>query len=436
MRRVLRAIGADSLAGRTVWLLVGGLGLLHVGSMAVHERALHGAELSAFEVRAADRILAAGALAATRAPSERDATLRAMSLPGLALQWSEDAPPGTTLPEGAFAELRMRLAEAANAMSAGRGRPEQYLHGAWPVPGGGWVVFQVRDLPSHGLPVSWHDWLAMGAMAVGILLAAIPIVAWMTGPLRRLAAAADRVGRDPRSVQMATDGPAEVRHAAQAFNRMQSRIARLIEDRTEALAALSHDLRTPLARLRLRAGFLPEGDERMRIEAEVAEMEAMVSGVLDYFREGRDAEPTVPTDLAAILQTLADEAADAGADVRYEGPDRLALALRRVAAKRAFRNLLDNALVHGAPPVVLSLRTDGEWVVAELRDHGRGIAAEDRGRAVQPFTRLDPSRGGRGVGLGLATAARFALAEGGELSLHAPAAGGQGLVVRVALPQQ
>ena len=91
---------------------------------------------------------------------------------------------------------------------------------------------------------------------------------------------------------------------------MQARIVQLIEDRTEALAALSHDLRTPLARLRLRAGFLPEGEERARIEEEVMEMEAMVSSVLDYFREGQDAEPAVSTDVSAILQTLADESAE------------------------------------------------------------------------------------------------------------------------------
>ena len=133
---------------------------------------------------------------------------------------------------------------------------------------------------------------------------------------------------------------------------MQARIVQLIEDRTEALAALSHDLRTPLARLRLRAGFLPEGEERARIEEEVMEMEAMVSSVLDYFREGRDAEPAVSTDVSAILQTLADEAADAGAEVSYEGPGRLALPLRRSAAKRALSNLLGNALLHGTAPVI------------------------------------------------------------------------------------
>lgn len=432
MTRWLRLLGADSLAGRTVWLLVGGLGLLHLGSMAVHERALHGAELTAFEARAADRILAASAVAAARAPGEKDAALRALSLPGLALRWSEEAPPGGTLPDGAFAELRRRLADAAVALSVNGGHSDHHMRGAWPAPGGGWVVFEVHDLPSHGLPISWGDWLSVAAMAIGILAAAIPIVAWMTGPLRRLAAAADRVGREPGAIRLSTTGPREVRHAALAFNSMQARIARLIEDRTEALAALSHDLRTPLARLRLRAGFLPEGEERARIEAEVAEMEAMVSGVLDYFREGRDAEPAVATDLAAIMQTLADDAADAGQDVRYEGPGHLVLPLRRVAAKRAVANLLGNALHHGAAPVVLALRREGAAVVVEVRDSGAGIPPDQRERALQPFTRLDPARGGSGVGLGLPTAASFARAEGGELALGAAPEGG--LLVRLALP--
>ena len=153
------------------------------------------------------------------------------------------------------------------------------------------------------------------------------VVRWITRPLRRLADAADSIGRDLSDRPLPDDGPSEVRHAVAAFNAMQARIRRLVEDRTEALAAVSHDLRTPLARLRLRAGFLPEGDGRNRMEADLAEMEAMVGRTLDYIREGRDAEPARPTDLAAILQTLASDASDAGHAVAYEGPSRVVLPL-------------------------------------------------------------------------------------------------------------
>lgn len=425
LRRLLRP---DSLAGRTVWLLVGGLSMLHVGSMFIHERSLHGAEVNALEARMSDRILAAGSIAAQAPPQEREAMVRNLSLPGLVLEWRAGMPLG--LAEGAVfapAELAARLGPQLRSLRSGT-----ESQGAVQAPWGGWVQFVATRPPVHRFPSLPADWISMGAMALGILLASIPIIGWMTEPLRRLAEAADKVGRDPRPATLSTDGPTEVRHAAQAFNAMQARIVRLIEDRTEALAALSHDFRTPLARLRLRAGFLPEGEERARIETDVAEMEMMVAGVLAYFREGRDAEPAVSTDLAAILQTLADEAADSGQDVSYAGPGHFVLPLRRLAAKRAVQNLVVNALHHGAPPVTIRLLTDANGVVLEVADAGPGIAPADRERALTPFVRLDPARGGGGVGLGLTTAARFAAAEGGSLELDGHAGGG--LQVRIRLP--
>jgi signal transduction histidine kinase len=301
-----------------------------------------------------------------------------------------------------------------------------------PAGGGGWIIFSLTPPDGGRLTFDSGGLFSMLAMALGIGIVAVPMVGWMTRPLRRLAEAADRVGRDPRPVMLATDGPVEVRHAAAAFNAMQARIARLIEDRTEALAALSHDLRTPLARLKLRAGFMMEGEERVRMEADIAEMEAMVSRTLEYFREGRDAEPAVPTDLAAILQTLADDAADAGHDVTYCGPAQAVLPLRRLAAKRAFTNLLNNALQHGAPPVTITLAArDAGWST-EISDAGPGIAPSEFERAVSPFVRLDAARGGSGVGLGLTIAQRFATAEGGRLTLAQAPSGG--LLVQVHLP--
>ena len=181
----------------------------------------------------------------------------------------------------------------------------------------------------------------------------------------------------------------------------------------------------------------------------------MVSRTLEYFREGRDAEPTVRTDLAAILQTLADDAAGAGPQVAYHGPAHAVPPLRRLAAKPAFGNLLNNALQHGAPPVTLSLLAGtagtagtagaadvadvagvaGGWVV-EVTDAGHGIPAEAFSRALSPFARLDPARGGTGVGLGLTIAHRFTAAEGGALALALALARAEagGSLVRVALP--
>jgi signal transduction histidine kinase len=184
----------------------------------------------------------------------------------------------------------------------------------------------------------------------------------------------------------------------------------------------------------LRAGFLAEGEERTQMEADIAEMEAMVSRTLDYLREGRDAEPAQPTDLAAILQTLASDAVDRGHDVAYEGPPRVVLPLRRLATKRALSNLVENALLHGAPPVQLRVRQEDGWVTVEVADSGPGLAPKDHARALMPFGQVDSTRSRGGTGLGLAIAARFAEASDGLIELAEAEKGG--LAVRLRLPAQ
>ncbi len=424
----------ESLAGRITLLLIGGLTLLHIGSMVVHERALHGAESEARIERLAERIAAAAAAVSAAPEPARDAAAHAMTSPGIVLHWDRGAP----LPEGpappALAAAAARLGPEARLSWDPKAEPGHRALGAVPVEAGGWLVFSVAWIGPHAGAAGVGGALAsMLAMAVGIALVSVLVVRWITRPLRHLADAADGIGRDLRARPLPTGGPREVRNAAMAFNAMQDRIRRLVEDRTEALAAMSHDLRTPLSRLRLRAGFLPEGEDRARMEADIAEMEAMVARTLDYIREGRDAEPARPADLAAILQSLASDAADAGQDVAYEGPARVVLPLRRLAAKRALSNLVENALAHGRPPVRLRLRDEGMRVLAEVADAGEGIAPSDRARAVAPFVQLDAARGKGGSGLGLAIAQRFAEASGGTLELDRAPEGG--FLVRMVLPR-
>ncbi len=430
----MRSFWPASLAGRITLLLLGGLMLLHIGSMWVHERALRGSEQGARLERLADHLAAARAAVVPLPEPARDAAAHAISRPGLDIHWDRIAPLPTTAPPDALAALAARLGPGARIGWDPKAEPGHRLLGALPTEGGGWIVFSAPWLPAGGGPLDHGALASMVAMALGIALVSILVVRWITGPLRRLAAAADRIGRDSSPRPVPLEGPEEVRHAAAAFNAMQERIGRLVEDRTEALAAMSHDLRTPLSRLQLRVGFLPEGEDRARLEADIAEMEAMVARTLDYIREGRDAEPVRPADLAAILQTLASDAADQGHDVAYEGPGRAVLPLRRIAAKRALSNLVDNALRHGKPPVRLHIRDAGPMLAIEVSDAGAGIAEADRARALAPFVQLDPARSGSGVGLGLAIAQRFAQASNGHLELcDAP---GGGLLVRLLLPRQ
>lgn len=429
----MRSLWPASLAGRVTLLLLGGLMLLHVGSMVVHERALRGSEQGARLERMADQLSAARAAVASLPEAARDASAHAFSRPGLDIHWDRMPPlPEAPAPE-AIAEAAARLGPGARLGWDPSAEPGHRVIGALPAEGGGWIVFSTPWLSADGGPLDYGAISSMVAMALGIALISILVVRWITGPLRRLAAAADLIGRDPRPRPMPMEGPEEVRHAAAAFNAMQERIARLLEDRTEALAAMSHDLRTPLSRLRLRVGFLPEGEDRARLEADIAEMGTMIARTLDYIREGRDAEPLRPTDLAAILQTLASDAADQGHDVAYEGPGRAVLPLRHIAAKRAVSNLVENGLRHGQPPLRLRIRDEGPMIAVEVSDAGTGIAEADRARAVAPFVQLDPARGGSGVGLGLAIAQRFAQASKGSLELRE--APGGGLLARLLLPR-
>jgi signal transduction histidine kinase len=430
----MRSIWPSSLAGRITLLLLGGLMLLHVGSMWVHERALRGSEQGARLERMADQLAAARAAVAPLPEAGRDAAAHAISRPGLEIHWDRVVPLAAGAPPEALAEAAARLGPGARLGWDPKAEPGHRVLGALPAEGGGWIVFSAPWLAAGGGTLDHGAISSMVAMALGIALVSILVVRWITGPLRRLATAADRIGRDPSPRPMPMEGPEEVRHAATAFNAMQDRIARLLEDRTEALAAMSHDLRTPLSRLQLRVGFLPEGEDRARLEADIAEMESMIARTLDYIREGRDAEPLRPADLAAILQTLASDAADQGHDVVYEGPGRAVLPLRRVAAKRALSNLVDNALRHGRAPVRLRIRDEGQMLAVEVADAGAGIAEADRARALSPFVQLDPARSGSGVGLGLAIAQRFAQASNGSLELGESREGG--LLARLLLPRQ
>lgn len=424
----------QSLAGRIILLLLGGLTLLHLGSMTVHERALQGAESGARIERLAERLSAAAALVSNTPEPAREAAAHGLSRPGLELHWDRVAPIDAGAVPEPLAAAAVRLGPGARLAWNAAAEPGHQAMGAVPVEGGGWLVFSATWVGGSGTAMERGAIASMVAMALGIALASVLVVRWITRPLRRLADATDGIGRDLSDRPLPDDGPSEVRHAVAAFNAMQARIRRLVEDRTEALAAVSHDLRTPLARLRLRAGFLPEGEARARMEADLVEMETMIGRTLDYIREGRDAEPARPTDLAAILQTLASDATDAGHDVAYEGLPRAVLPLRRLAAKRALSNLVENAVTHGAPPVRLTIRDEATQLVVEVTDAGPGIAPEDRARAMAPFTQLDAARSRGGSGLGLAIAQRFAEASGGTLELGTASATG-GLCARLTLPR-
>jgi len=212
---------------------------------------------------------------------------------------------------------------------------------------------------------------------------------------------------------------------------MAARIRRFVQDRTELLTAIGHDLRTPITRLKLRAEFVEDDEQRAKMLADVEELEAMVSATLAFGRDARTNEPVVPLDLAELLRTVLDEAGDARPDaaarLQYDGPPHLTVHARPLGLKRAIANLVANAVNYGGcARVTLQPRCDGGMLVIEIEDEGPGIPPAELDRVFEPFHRGEPSRSREtgGVGLGLPIARNILRAHGGDVTLANRAMGG------------
>ncbi|MET0008605.1 MAG: ATP-binding protein, partial [Candidatus Thiodiazotropha sp. 6PLUC4] len=254
----------------------------------------------------------------------------------------------------------------------------------------------------------------------------------MANPMAQLAGAAERLGLGQPQPPIPEKGPKEVRKTIHAFNLMQERLERQISDRSRLLAAVSHDLKTPITTLRLRAEYIEDPEMQEKTLATLTEMEAILSDTLSYARDEAADEQARSTDLAALIQSLVDDHADLGGETSYQGPERLNFICRPVALRRAFNNLIDNALKYGGSAVA-TLTSSSERVIIDIEDNGPGIADQHLKAVLAPFFRLEASRNRDtgGTGLGLAVANTIVLGHGGELSLSNRPEGG--LRVRVIL---
>jgi signal transduction histidine kinase len=256
----------------------------------------------------------------------------------------------------------------------------------------------------------------------------------LTRPLSAFATAAENFSLTSASEPLPERGPREIRLVAGALNRMRSRIIDLIDDRTKMLAAISHDLRTPITRLRLRSEFIDDEGHRTQTLRDLDQMHAMLEAVLSFLRDGRNSECTTLIDLSASLQLICDQFGDTGANVRYEGPQHLTLIARPDDLHRAVTNLVENATRFGKA-VIVRLTSNPSSVVIEVEDDGPGIT-DDRKRAMlEPFVRGDAARNmddATGFGLGLAITHAIVDSHGGTLSLvdRLP----HGLIARIELP--
>jgi signal transduction histidine kinase len=293
------------------------------------------------------------------------------------------------------------------------------------------VTYRVMRMPG-GAPLPRSLSMNLTLLVLLLVIVLYLTARTITRPLSDLARAADSLGREARPApQLAERGTRELRDAARAFNTMQDRLHRYLDSRTRVLAAMSHDLKTPLTRLRLQVEALDNAPMQERIGRELDEMESMVREALALFRGLDDGEPAVPVDVNALLEKIREEFRDMGGTVTITGQALRPLVGKPQALKRCLTNLIANAVKFGTRAEALI--ADGADLVIRVRDHGPGIPEEELERVFEPFYRLESSRNrdSGGTGLGLTIARDIAQAHGGSLLLANLAGGGLEATLRL-----
>lgn len=298
-------------------------------------------------------------------------------------------------------------------------------------PDGHWLIVQPK--PSLKL-TPWQQstltWLVLSTLALSPI--AYLFARRLASPIAQFAAASERLGRDPHAPPLIIHGPAEISVAVRAFNDMQQRLARYVDDRTAMIGAVAHDLRTPLTRLRFRAEAAPD-ELQAKMAADIEEMEAMISGVMAFVRDASQPAARTRLELSSLLESLADEMSETGQDVVVDQADRIVIDGDPLALRRLFNNLLGNAIKFGRQARV-RVFTDERNAVVEIDDQGPGLPKSELEQVFEPFYRRESSRSREtgGIGLGLAVVRSVARAHGGDVSLENRTSGG--LTARVRLP--
>ena len=279
------------------------------------------------------------------------------------------------------------------------------------------------------------DPLFLSLLGLAIAVLAYVVARMASAPLQRRAAAAAPRGQHLQRDPLPVSGPLEVRRAAEAFNAMQKRLQRHLGERTQMLAAITHDLQTPVTRLRLRLENVADEALRERLIADLAAMQALIREGLELARSAESAEKPAPLDLDSLLESIVEDAAESGAEVEFEQGCSEVLLLRPLAMHRLFSNLVDNAVQYGHSARV-SAQSHGGTVVVRIRDRGPGLAPDELEAVFDPFLRLETSRSREtgGAGLGLTIARALAEKDGARLWLENHPEGGLEAVVEWSQP--
>lgn len=450
----------NSLAGRTLLVLLVGLMFSHVLSMGLYltDRtqllALVGGE------HVADQVAMLTRMVERASAEERKHIVTFAQSPRFKVSWDDEK----DVEEGTGSDWRRAILKRSlndylgNSFEVTFDVVEKRMAGE--VPEGARVSsLDPADEGGHAIRVSVHlsdgswlnflavleglnrDWsmrlgLSLGVMVVAVVILSAVVVHRVSLPLRGFAAAAHRLGTDLGAPPLAVDGPWEVKEVISAFNQTQQRLRAFVDDRTQMIAAISHDLRTPITRMRLRAEFVEDEEERKKMLSDLEAMEHMIASTLAFAREDAVVEPTKLVDLQTLVESLCDDWRDTGASVscKIEPNGRAVVSCRPVALRRALNNLIENAVDYGNCARVL-VHVDHENVQVVIEDDGPGIPDERHEDVFGPYFRLDPSRSREtgGTGLGLALARTVVRAHGGDIKLSNRQGGGLRAVM--ALPR-
>ena len=464
-----------SLFSRILLVLLGGLLVAQLASFAIHMHDRGELIAQASGMQSAQRIADIVRLLDPLTPAERRRIVRVLDAPPLSVNLDRtrvEQADGTT-ESGARAMLFTTLLQGylgkehpvavsllippVGKGGAGYGYRHSTEEGTWIPPmmkhggqygaAGGGPVFVAQVRLTDGtlatfdsrMPQATEHWPYRLLASIVLLLAAVIAVSfvavrWATRPLKTLADAADELGRNLNRPPLPETGPTEVAQAARAFNSMQSRLAGYLRERTQVLAAMSHDLKTPITRLRLRAELLDDDTLRSKFENDLREMESMVSASLDFLRGMDNGEAVQSIDVMAMLESLQADFSETGGSVTIGGRASSPYPGRPQALKRCLSNLIENAIKYGKQATV-EIADTSDRLELRILDEGPGVPPEEMEKVFEPFYRLEGSRNRDtgGTGLGLAIAKNVTELHGGRIELRNRPE--RGLEVLVVLPR-
>lgn len=427
----------DTLAGRLLLVSLCGVILVHVLSLWIYEHTLHQELTRAHEVQLSERILSIKRSVMGVPEARREALAHDLSSGAIEAHWNTtrgavSGGPGSEAWQSLVSQIKAAAKDLApDDVVIGTSTDPHVALLSLRLPDASWLNVSLFAA-SRAKPSEHGTILSTSLMVFGVVLTSILVAAWLTRPLRTMAQAVAVMTPEDTTSRVPENGPKEVRALAAAFNEMRGRLADLVDRRTRSLAAVSHDLRTPLTRMRLRLGEVEQPDLQRAMGADVDEMEQMIEATLSYLRGSDTSEPLRSVDLVALLQTIVDDARDLGGDATLNSTAPVVVPARHIALKRALSNLLGNALRYGSQ-VVVSVRSAPALVEVLFDDNGPGIPEDKLAVVLEPFVRLDDSRNAEtgGVGLGLTIAKANIEANGGTLSLHNRSGGGLSAIVRL-----